>query len=118
MNIRKRSEIPVEDTWATAVVVAFTETPTLQGVLNCALPLCYTGFLSMGLAYTLQILGQRYLESAAASLLMSLESAFAVLFGWIILGERLSQNEAIGCCLMFTAVIISQIPIKEKSASQ
>ncbi len=102
---------------ATAVVVAFTETPTLQGILDCALPLCYTGFLSMGLAYTLQILGQRHLESATASLLMSLESAFAALSGWLILGERLSQNEAIGCALMFAAVIISQIPVKEKSAS-
>lgn len=102
---------------ATAVVVAFTEMPTLQGIWDCALPLCYTGFLSMGLAYTLQILGQRYLESATASLLMSLESAFAVLSGWLLLGERLSRNEAIGCILMFAAVIISQIPVKEKSAS-
>ncbi len=102
---------------ATAVVVAFTETPTLQGIWDCALPLCYTGFLSMGLAYTLQILGQRHLESATASLLMSLESAFAALSGWLILGERLSQNETVGCVLMFAAVIISQIPVKEKSAS-
>lgn len=101
---------------ATAVVVAFTETPTLQGIWDCALPLCYTGFLSMGLAYTLQILGQRHLESATASLLMSLEAAFAVLTGWLILGERLNRNESIGCLLMFSAVIISQIPIKEKSA--
>lgn len=99
---------------ASALVMLFAEEPTLQGIWDCALPLCYAGFLSMGLAYTLQILGQKRLESAAASLLMSLESAFAVLSGWLILGERLSTEEAIGCCLMFAAVLISQIPIKEK----
>lgn len=99
---------------ASALVMLFAEEPTLQGIWDCALPLCYAGFLSMGLAYTLQILGQKRLESAAASLLMSLESAFAVLSGWLILGERLSTEEAIGCCLMFAAVLISQIPSKEK----
>lgn len=100
---------------ASAVVMFFVEEPAIQGIWDCALPLCYAGFLSMGLAYTLQILGQKRLESAAASLLMSLESAFAVLSGWLILGERLSAEEAIGCCLMFAAVIISQIPIKQKT---
>lgn len=98
---------------ATAVIVPFVEQPTVQNIWDCALPLCYTGFLSMGLAYTLQILGQRYLESTAASLLMSLESAFAALSGWAILGEKLTKNEAIGCLFMFAAVIISQIPSKK-----
>ncbi len=99
---------------ASAMVMLFTEEPTFQGIWDCTLPLAYTGFLSMGLAYTLQILGQKHLESATASLLMSLESAFAVLSGWLILGERLSSEEAAGCLLMFIAVIVSQIPVKQK----
>lgn len=102
---------------ASAIVMAFGEDPTLQGIGDCAIPLCYAGFLSMGLAYTLQILGQKRLESAAASLIMSLESAFAVLSGWIILHERLNAWEAVGCLLMFAAVIISQIPIKQKETA-
>ncbi len=102
---------------ASGILMIFTETPTLQGLWDCALPLAYAGFLSMGLAYTLQILGQKRLDSASASLLMSLESAFAVLCGWMILGEKLSPAEAAGCCLMFAAVILSQIPIKTKSTS-
>ncbi len=102
---------------ASALVILFAEQPTFQGLWDCALPLAYAGFLSMGLAYTLQILGQKRLDSATASLLMSLESAFAVLSGWVILGEKLSPAEAAGCCLMFAAVILSQIPIKTKSTS-
>ncbi len=97
-----------------AAVMVFTEQPTWQGIWDCWLPLCYAGFLSMGLAYTLQIWGQQRLESATASLLMSLESAFAVLSGWVLLHERLTSQESVGCILMFAAVIISQIPLKQK----
>jgi len=97
-----------------AIVMFLFETPSMGNILQCWLPLAYAGFLSMGLAYTLQIVGQKAMEPSAASLIMSLESVFAVLAGWIILGERLTLWEGIGCILVFAAVILSQIPVKEK----
>lgn len=97
-----------------AVVMVFTETPTLQTINDCLLPLSYAGFLSMGAAYSLQIMGQRHLEPTAASLIMSLESVFAVLFGWLLLHETMTVYEASGCVLVFAAVILSQIPLPQK----
>ena len=99
-----------------AVVMFFTETPTWQSLSACAIPLAHTGFLSMGAAYALQILGQRDLESTAASLIMSLESVFAVLFGCMILKETLTRWEILGCVLVFVAVILSQLPAPKKKA--
>lgn len=99
-----------------AVMMLLTETPTLQTLLDCWLPLCYAGFLSMSAAYSLQIIGQKSLESSTASLIMSLESVFAVLSGWLILNEKLTHWEALGCVLVFAAVILSQIPVKPKRA--
>lgn len=93
-----------------ALVVAFTEQPTWSGIAACWLPLAHTGFLSMGAAYSLQIIGQKHLEPAGASLIMSLESVFAVLCGWLILQEKLTASEWIGCVLVFIAVILSQLP--------
>lgn len=98
-----------------AIVMLFTEEPTWQTVSQCAVPLGYAGFLSMGLAYSLQIVGQKHLESAVASLLMSLESVFAVFFGWLLLHETMSAPEAAGCVLMLLAVILSQIPAKARA---
>ena len=69
---------------ASGIVALFVETVTLPNLLDCWLPLCYAGFLSMGAAYSLQIIGQKRMEPAAASLIMSLESVFAVLFGWLL----------------------------------
>ena len=99
---------------SSALIMIFTEAPTWQSIFACSLPLCYTGFLSMGLAYSLQIIGQKYVESTAASLLMSLESVFALLFGWLILKETLSKEEAVGCALVLLAVILCQLPVKPK----
>ncbi len=93
-----------------AIVMLLKEQPTLSGILSCWLPLSYAGILSLGVAYALQIKGQQGLSSSTASLIMSLESVFAVLFGWILLGERLTDAEWIGCGLMFLAVILSQLP--------
>jgi drug/metabolite transporter (DMT)-like permease len=76
--------------------------------------MCHAGFLSMGVAYSLQIIGQKYLEPAPASLIMSLESVFAAIFGWMILNERMSESELLGCLLVFVAVILSQIPVRTK----
>ena len=96
------------------IVVAFTETLHWESITACAIPLLHTGILSMGAGYALQILGQQDLEPTAASLIMSLESVFAVIFGVMILGETMTVWESIGCVLVFIAVILSQIPVKEK----
>ena len=90
--------------------MALTETVDVGNIVSCWLPLCFAGILSMGVAYTLQIVGQKHLEPAAASLIMSLESVFAVLGGWLILKETMTQRELIGCLLVFAGVILSQIP--------
>ncbi len=90
--------------------------PQWTDLTACALPLLHTGALSMGLAYGLQIVGQKNLEPAAASLIMSLESVFAALFGALILKERMADRELLGCGLVFLAVILSQIPMNIKKA--
>ncbi len=97
-----------------AVVMCLTEQPTWSGITACTIPLAHTGFLSMGAAYSLQILGQRHLEPSTASLIMSLESVFALIGGVLILNETMSGWEIAGCALVFTAVILSQIPVKKK----
>ena len=89
------------------------ESPQIDGILNCWFPLCYTGILSMGVAYSLQIVGQKHMEPTAASIFMSLESVFAVLSGWLFLGERMTLWESLGCMLVFLAVILSQLPIEK-----
>ena len=97
------------------IVMMFTEKPTWEAVATSWLPLSYAGFLSMGAAYSLQIVGQKHLPPTPAALIMSLESVFAVLFGCWILKERLTIWESIGCVLMFIAVILSQLPDKKSS---
>lgn len=98
-----------------AVVMAFTETPTISGILDCALPIGYAGILSMGVAYSLQIVGQKHLDPTPASLIMSLESVVAALCGWMFLNEKMTLVELCGCVLVFTAVILSQLPEKKKT---
>ncbi len=73
------------------------------------LPLLYTGLLSSGVAYTLQMVGQQGVDPAVASLIMSLESTFSVLAGWLILHSVLTARELIGCALMFAAIVLTQI---------
>ena len=94
--------------------VLFTETVDIGNLMACAGPLCFAGMLSMGLAYSLQIVGQKSLEPTTASLIMSLESVFAVIGGWWLLGERMATHETIGCILVFAAVILSQLPEKRR----
>ncbi len=93
---------------------AMTETVRLSAIIACWLPLGFAGILSMGVAYTMQIVGQRDLESSRASLIMSLESVFAALGGWLILQERMLPREWLGCALVFSAVLLSQLPEREK----
>lgn len=95
-----------------SLIATFTEQVSWQGVWDCALPLAHVGFLSMGAAYALQILGQKHLEPTVSSLIMSLESVFAVIFEMIILKQFMTGWETIGCVLVFLAVILSQIPVK------
>lgn len=97
------------------IITLFTETPDWGAVGGCFGSIAYAGVLSMGVAYSLQNIGQKNLETTTASLLMSTESVFAVLAGWIVLNERLSLWEGIGCVLVFAAVILSQLPDKKKT---
>ena len=99
---------------ASAVTVC-AETPTWEAVSSCWGSLLYAGILSSGIAFTLQMVGQKHVEPSTASLLMSLESVFAVLSGWVVLGDLLNIWESIGCILIFIAIMLSQIPDKKKS---
>ena len=94
--------------------VVFTETVAVSNILACWLPLVFAGVLSMGIAYSLQIVGQKDLEPTTASLIMSLESVFAALGGWWLLKERMTSWELLGCGLVFAAVVISQLPSKKQ----
>lgn len=89
------------------------EIPKMGAIVDAAWPLLYAGVLSCGVAYTLQIIGQKNVNPAIASLILSLESCFSVLAGWVILGEKLSVRESIGCILMFAAIILAQLPDKK-----
>lgn len=100
-----------------AIVMLITEKPVLINILACWIPLVYAGVFSLGIAFSLQIIGQKHLEPTPAALIMSLESVFAVLFAWLLLRERLSSTEFAGCALVFCAVILSQIPEKKKIAN-
>lgn len=98
-----------------AVLMFFAEAPTWQSIRQCWLPLAYAGFLSMGIAYFLQILGQKNMEPSAASILLSMESVFAVIFGALFLRETMTPWEWLGCILMFAAVILSQVQFQKKA---
>jgi len=99
------------------ILMFLFETPTWDNILSAALPIGYAGILSCGVAYTLQIIGQKYTNPTMASMIMSLESVFAVLGGMIMLHEIPSTKETLGCILMFIAIIIPQLPDKDKKAA-
>ena len=88
------------------------EAPDLGAILAGWLPILYAGVLSCGVAYTLQIVGQKNMDPTVASLILSLESVFSVLAGWVILHQTLSVRELAGCVLMFLAIILAQLPEK------
>lgn len=97
-----------------STVAAFLfETPTAAEYAANALPILYCGVLSSGVAYTLQILGQRDLNPAIASLIMCLESVFSALGGWLLLHQSLSGREVFGCALIFAAVVLAQLPLEQ-----
>ena len=92
------------------VLALCLETVVWENILAAAPQLLYMGIMSSGVAYTLQIYGQRYAEPPVASLTMSLESVFAALGGWIISGNTLTPREFGGCALVFTAIVLAQLP--------
>lgn len=92
-----------------------TETPTMQAILDGIQPILYAGVMSCGVAYTLQIIGQKHMNPTVASLILSLESVISVLAGWLILGQSLTLKEIIGCAIVFAAVILVQFPDNRQS---
>ena len=91
------------------LIALFTETITMSGIMGSMIPMLYAGILSGAVGYTLQIVAQKETDPTVASLIMCLESVFAVIFGVLLIGETMSLREAIGCILLFTAVILTQI---------
>lgn len=92
-----------------SILMFIFETPELSAIKAAALPILYSGIMSCGVAYTLQIIGQKYCEATIASLLMCLESVFATLAAAVLINEKLTGREILGCVIMFTAILITQI---------
>lgn len=93
------------------------EKPAWSEILSAAVPILYAGIFSSGVGYTLQIVGQKDLDPAIASLAMSLESVFSALAGWLLLRQSLTPRELSGCALMFAAIIIAQLPDQKRAAA-
>ena len=86
--------------------------------MAAALPILYCGLISGGVGYTLQIVAQKFTDPTIASLLMSLESVFAVIAGALLLHETMSTRELVGCIVMFAAIILVQIPTPKKTKKE
>lgn len=93
------------------------ERPALSQILAALAPILYACLISACVGYTLQTIGQRYTEPSAAAIIMSLESVFAALSGWLVLGETMTGREILGCALVFCAVILAQVPEMLKGAA-
>ncbi len=92
-------------------ILAFIfEKPELSQFVDGIIPLAYAGIMSSGVAYTLQVVGQKDMDPTVASLILSLESVVSMLAGWVILGQSLNGRELAGCGLVFGAVILVQLP--------
>ena len=92
-----------------AAAALVLEQPSLEKIVSAAVPILYCGLISGGVGYTLQIVAQKYTDPAIASLLMSLESVFAVIAGALLLSERMRPRELMGCVIMFVAIVLVQI---------
>ena len=99
----------VAGTWSFIGMLIF-EQPDWSAVLSCALPILYVGIFSSGVAYTLQILAQKDSNPTVVTILLSMESVFAVISGAILLHQQMTGREYFGCVLMFVAVLLAQIP--------
>jgi len=98
-----------------AVPMLLFENPSFAQLQAASVSILYAGIMSCGVAYTLQVVGQKNMNPTIASLILSLESVVSVLAGWIILDQALSTREIIGCVLMFAAIILAQLPEKNRS---
>lgn len=96
-----------------SVIALMKEKPEIGCFIDGIIPLAYAGIMSSGVAYTLQIIGQKNMDPTIASLILSMESVVSMLAGWVILGQRLSSRELLGCALVFGAVILVQLPDKK-----
>lgn len=96
------------------IAMLMFENPQIDSIMAAKGTILYAGILSSGVAYTLQIIGQRHTAPTVATLLMSLESVFAAISGWLILHEIMTQKEGIGCIMVFAAVILAQVKLPEK----
>ena len=92
-----------------AVAALILEQPGVAKIVSAAIPILYCGIVSGGIGYTLQIIAQKFTDPTVASLLMSLESVFAVIAGALLLGERMTSRELLGCAIMFAAIVLVQI---------
>lgn len=97
------------------VAAIATETIEISGIFDATVPILYGGIFSVGIAYTLQVAGQKHAHPSAASIILSLESLFAVAGGWLILNEQMSARNLFGCTLMLTGMILAQISFGAKS---
>lgn len=95
------------------IIMFIVEKPDMENILACTAALLYSGIMSCGVAYTLQIIGQKYAEPTSASIIMSLESVFAATAGWMLLGEAMTFSQIIGCVFMFMAIVLVQLPDKK-----
>lgn len=95
------------------VLMFLFEKPEMENILSCTTALLYSGIMSCGVAYTLQVIGQKYADPTSASIIMSLESVFAAISGWIILSEAMNLSQIVGCVLMFAAIVLVQLPDKK-----
>ena len=93
------------------VIALIAEEPSVQKIVSAAIPILYCGIVSGGIGYTLQMVAQKYTDPTIASLLMSLESVFAVIAGALLLGEHMTARELTGCIVMFAAIVLVQIPL-------
>lgn len=100
-------------TWST-ILALFFDTISFQVLLDCIWPLLYVGVFSCGVGYTLQILAQKGSNPTVVTILLSLESVFAVIAGAVVLHQQMTAREYLGCVLMFAAVILAQIPMPQK----
>ena len=90
------------------------EQPQIGAILQAWMPILYAGVMSCGVAYTLQIVGQKGMNPTVASLILSTESVISVIAGWLILHQKLSGRELLGCVLMFAAIILVQLPERKR----
>ena len=96
------------------IIMLFVEQSSVENIMAAKMPILYAGVLSSGVAYTLQIVGQKDMNPTVASLILCLESVVSALAGWVILHEALTTRELLGCLLMFAAIVLAQLPIKIK----